>query len=107
MAYWIYTANAARVPAPADYDSSAMTLLAYAVRRTIGALIVFLLVVLLTMFALASVDTPPLRGGPPVIGDQLAAWTSWSHNWETFPSAALAALGLLTAFVLLRRRLAR
>jgi hypothetical protein len=45
MAYCIYTDDEARVPAPEYYDSSAMSLLAYAVRRTIGAVIVFLIVV--------------------------------------------------------------
>ena len=84
-----------------------MTLFAYAVRRTIGAVIVFLIVVLLTMFALASMDTPPLRGGPLAVGGQLALWTRWSSSWETFPPVALTLVSLVAGVVVLRRRLAR
>jgi hypothetical protein len=35
-----------------------MTLLAYAVRRTNGAVIVFLIVVMLTMFAIGNIGLP-------------------------------------------------
>jgi hypothetical protein len=107
MAYCIYTGDEARVPAPEYYESSAMSLLAYAVRRTIGAVIVFLILVLLTMFALASVDTPPLRGGPPAVGDQLAFWTRWSSGWATFPPVALTIVGSMAMLVVVRRRLSR
>jgi hypothetical protein len=84
-----------------------MSLFAYAVRRTFGAVIVFLIVVLLTMFALASVDTPPLRGGPSVVGDQLAFWTRWSDGWASFPLMALAVVGFIAMLVVVGRRLAR
>jgi len=104
----MYTVRGTLVPDPTEYhDSSAMTLLAYAVRRTIGAAVVFLIVVLLTMFALASVDTPPLRGGPSVVGDQLALWTRWSNGWGTFPLVALTTAGFIAMLVVVRRRLVR
>ena len=102
----MYTVRGTLVPDPTEYhDSSAMTLLAYAVRRTIGAAVVFLIVVLLTMFARASVDTPPLRGGPSVVGDQLAL--CWSNGWGTFPLVALTTAGFIAMLVVVRRRLVR
>jgi len=61
MTYPRYTGTEAPVPAPEHYDSSAMTLLAYAARRTIGAVIVFMLVVLLLQLAIDSINLSPLR----------------------------------------------
>jgi hypothetical protein len=60
MGYSVYTGRGAPVPASEYYDSFAMTLFAYAVRRTIGAAIVFLLVVMLTMFT--SLNRPAEAG---------------------------------------------
>ncbi|HET6657320.1 MAG TPA: hypothetical protein VFG61_05445 [Gaiellaceae bacterium] len=82
-----------------------MTLLAYAVRRTIGAVIVFLVVVMLTMFAVGSIGLPHWsvseRGPFPSFVNP------WYEPWASFPTAALVVLGVLAAAVFVRRRLVR
>jgi len=82
-----------------------MTLLAYAVRRMIGAVVVFLLVVMLTMFAVGSIGVSS-RGR--FESDPFPTWLNpWHEPWASFPMYAVVALGLLAAAVGLRRRLAR
>jgi hypothetical protein len=83
-----------------------MTLLAYAARRTIGAVTVFLIVVMLTMFAVGSVGLPnwsQAESGP--IPDFVNPWYS---PWASFPTYALTVLGVVTvvtaAWRLARRR---
>jgi hypothetical protein len=82
-----------------------MTLLAYAVRRTIEALIVFLIVVMLTMFAIGNIGLPHWsvseRGPFPSFVNP------WYEPWARFPAFALATLGLVAGVVVIRRRLAR
>ena len=83
-----------------------MTLLAYAVRRTFGALLVFLLVVLLTQFAVANADRAPIRSIPEHIVPSVDSWTHVSENWATFP-AALGALGFAFSALVVRRLASR
>jgi hypothetical protein len=87
----IYTGEEARVPDGKYYDSSAMTPLAYAARRTIGAVIVFLIVVMLTMFAVGSVG---LAGWSPENGPIPDFVNPWYQPWASFPMHALTAVGL-------------
>jgi hypothetical protein len=88
----MYTVRGALVPDPTEYyDSPAMTLLAYAVRRTIGAVVVFLIVVMLTMFAVGSVG---LAGWSPENGPIPDFVNPWYGPWASFPTYALTALGL-------------
>ena len=84
-----------------------MTLLAYAVRRTIGAAIVLFIVVLLGMFAVGSADRAPIRSLPEHAFGRGDTWTHNSENWRTFPVFALGMLALALTAVVLRRRLAR
>lgn len=81
-----------------------MTLFAYAVRRTIGAVIVFLIVVMLTMFAVGRVGLPfwsvSERGPFPDFVNP------WYGPWASFPAYALTALGLV-ALATIASRLAR
>jgi hypothetical protein len=82
-----------------------MSLFAYAVRRMIGALVVFLLVVMLTMFAIESIGVSS-RGR--FESDPFPTWLNpWHEPWASFPKYAVVALGLLAVAVVLRRRLAR
>jgi hypothetical protein len=82
-----------------------MALLAYAVRRTIGAAVVFLIVVMLTMFAIGNIGLPHWsvseRGPFPTFVNP------WYEPWARFPAAALAVLGLVAVLLVLRRRLTR
>ena len=88
----MYTVRGALVPDPTEYyDSSAMTLLAYAVRRTIGAVVVFLIVVLLTMFAVGSVGLPGWGSENGPIPDFV---NPWYEPWASFPMYALTLVGL-------------
>ena len=105
MVYLRYTGKQASVPGPEYYDSSAMTLLAYAVRRTIGAAIVFLIVVMLTMFAIGNIGLP--HWSVPEMGPFPSFVNPWFELWASFPAFALAALGLIAGLVVVRRRLAR
>ena len=84
-----------------------MTLLAYAARRTIGAVIVFLIVVMLTMFAIGSIGLPnwsqPERGPFPDFVNP------WYGPWARFPMYALTMLGVVAVAttvwrIALRRR---
>jgi hypothetical protein len=68
-----------------------MTLLAYAVRRTIGAAIVFLIVVLLTMFAVGTVGLQGWRSESGPIPDFV---NPWFGPWASFPTYALTVVGL-------------
>lgn len=68
-----------------------MTLLAYAARRTIGAVVVFLIVVLLTMFAVGSVG---LAGWSPENGPIPDFVNPWYQPWARFPMYALTTLGV-------------
>jgi hypothetical protein len=82
-----------------------MTLFAYAVRRTIGAVIVFLLVVMLTMFAVGRVGLPlwsrSERGPFPDFVNP------WYEPWGSFPGYALTGLGLGVVAALAWRLAAR
>jgi hypothetical protein len=69
-----------------------MTLLAYAVRRTFGAVLVFLIVVMLTMFAVGSVGLPGWRSENGPIPDFV---NPWYGPWASFPAYALTVLGLV------------
>jgi hypothetical protein len=102
----MYTVCGALVPDPTEhYDWSAMTLLAYAVRRTIGAVVVFLVVVMLTMFAVGSVGLPGWRSENGPIPDFV---NPWYEPWASFPMYALTVLGMVAvATVVLRLALRR
>ena len=82
-----------------------MSLFAYAIRRTIGAVIVFLIVVMLTMFAIGNIGLPHWsvseRGPFPSFVNP------WYEPWARFPAYALGALGVVAAGVAIRRRLGR
>ena len=69
-----------------------MTLLAYAARRTVGAVIVFLIVVMLTMFAVGSVGLPGWQSENGPIPDFV---NPWYGPWARFPAHALTVLGLV------------
>jgi hypothetical protein len=85
-----------------------MTLLAYAVRRTFGAVLVFLIVVMLTMFAVANADRAPIRSvSEHAVPQQLDAWTHTSERWASFPVLGLGVLAVAFTALVLRRRLAR
>jgi hypothetical protein len=84
-----------------------MSLLGYAARRAIGAAIVFLIVVMLTMFA---VSRSAAGGWRPHLESDYAdihAMQLFSSAWSGFPLVALGTLGLLAAVVVVRRLLAR
>ena len=82
-----------------------MTLLASSVRRTIGAVIVFLVVIMLTMFAVGSIDgSVRARFESDPFLNRL---NPWHESWASFPAYALLALGLIAAVVALRRGRAR
>lgn len=82
-----------------------MTLLAYAVRRTIGAVIVFLFVVMLTMFAVGNIGLPhwsvPERGPFPSFVNP------WFEPWAKFPGHALAAVALVAIATIAWRYIGR
>jgi len=82
-----------------------MSLFAYAVRRTIGAVIVFLIVVMLTMFAVANIGLP--HWSVSEMGPFPSFVNPWYEPWASFPAATLAALCLIGGVVILRRRLSR
>jgi hypothetical protein len=105
MAYRMYTVRGALVPDPTEYyDSFAMTLLAYAVRRTIGAVVVLLTVVLLTMFAVGNVGLPGWRSENGPIPDFV---NPWYGPWASFPTYALSVLGLAAVGAIAWRLAAR
>jgi hypothetical protein len=79
-----------------------MILLAYAVRRTIGAAIVFLIVVMLTMFAIGSIGLP--HWSVAEMGPFPSFVNPWFEPWAEFPEYALAALGFVAVLVVVRRR---
>jgi hypothetical protein len=81
-----------------------MTLLAYAARRTIGAVIVFLIVVMLTMFAVGSVG---LAGWSPENGPIPDFVNPWYQPWASFPMYALTAVGLAAVGAIVWRLAAR
>jgi hypothetical protein len=84
-----------------------MTLLVYAARRTIGAVGVFLIVVMLTMLAVARSAAGGWR--PHFESDyaDVHAMQLFSTAWSDFPLGAVGTLGLLAAVVAVRRRLSR
>jgi hypothetical protein len=84
-----------------------MALFAYAVRRTIAAVIVFLVVVGLTMFAVANVDHAPIRSLPEHVVPQVDAWTHISENWATSPMVAVGMVASAITALALRRRFTR
>jgi hypothetical protein len=81
-----------------------MTLLAYAARRTIGAVIVFLIVVMLTMFAVGSVGLPGWRSENGPIPDFV---NPWYGPWASFPTYALSVAGLAAVGAIAWRLAAR
>jgi hypothetical protein len=81
-----------------------MSLFAYAVRRTVGALIVFLQVVLLTMFAVASIGPFDWETGPARLIHVNEVRMDMADAWASFPAQALAVLGLLAVAAIGWRR---
>lgn len=78
-------------------------------RRTIGAVGVFLLVVLLVQFGVAHVNLDPRRVGFEATNtDVVDFWTRIDGDGRaSFPAAALAVLALLGAVIGIRRALDR
>lgn len=77
-------------------------------RRTIGAVGVFLLVVLLVQFGVAHVNLDPRRVGFEATNTDVVFWTRIDGDgWASFPAAALAVLALLGAVIGIRRALDR
>jgi hypothetical protein len=81
-----------------------MTLLGYAARRTVGAVIVFLIVVMLTMFAVGSVGLPGWQSENGPIPDFV---NPWYGPWAMFPAYALTVLGLVAVGAIVWRLVAR
>jgi hypothetical protein len=84
-----------------------MSLAAYALRRTIGALLVLLIVVLVTQFAVNRISPPPLRlpgsHWPAGLEDRVQMQSvQWALNriWADFPQDTLLALAAITLGVL-------
>jgi hypothetical protein len=81
-----------------------MALLAYSVRRAIGALLVLLFVILLTHFAVSQAapsTVPGLRGPVSTLEERIAYFQGLvplNESWDSFPRdvvLGLAAVGLL------------
>jgi hypothetical protein len=81
-----------------------MTLFAYAARRTIGAVIVFLIVVMLTMFAIGSIGLPRWSPENGPIPDFV---NPWYQPWASFPTYALTVLGVTAVGAIVWRLAAR
>ena len=78
-----------------------MTLLAYSLRRALGALLVFLLVVWLSMLAVAHMAVNVRHPGRDV---DLSAWKQWRTQPETWTAAMLelaGAVGVVCVLVIL------
>ena len=87
-----------------------MSLFAYAVRRTIGAVVVLLLVVMLTMFAVASIgpfDWGSDPSGPARMILPNEARRTMAEAWSSFPAQALSLLGVMAVAAIAWRLAAR
>jgi hypothetical protein len=82
-----------------------MSLFTYAVRRTMGALVVFLVTVLLLQFAVASIG-PFAHRGPERFVRVNEVRDAVAEAWASFPVQSLTLLGLAAAAALAWRLVA-
>jgi hypothetical protein len=78
-----------------------MSLTAYAVRRTAGALVVVLIVIAATQYAVWQMEPRALRGAALVLGGSPVERRA-AELWTYFPLFALAVLGAGCAIVAVR-----
>jgi hypothetical protein len=84
-----------------------MSLFAYAVRRAVGAVVVFLIVVLLTMFAVASIGPFDWETGPARLIRVNEVRMDMADAWASFPAQAVGAFGLVVVAAVAWRLAAR